>query len=108
MSQKFLRAETYARVKGRPDKRHAMAVVIGTNGRPAPMLEELDVADSDRAAVNALIDRAAEVLDASETSRPNIILAPLPHLIQRYLPTPHHSQTVIAVCWGRLSWYSSI
>src|SRR3546814_5126909 len=40
MSQKFLRAETYARVKGRPDKRHAMAVVIGTNGRPAPMLEE--------------------------------------------------------------------
>src|SRR3546814_5856494 len=45
MSQKFLRAETYARVKGRPDKRHAMAFVIGTNGRPAPLLEEFDVAD---------------------------------------------------------------
>ena len=34
MAQKFLRAETYARVKGRPDKRQAMAVVIGLDGRP--------------------------------------------------------------------------
>ena len=49
MAQKFLRAETYARVKGRPDKRQAMAVVIGMDGRPAPLLEEFDIADSDRA-----------------------------------------------------------
>ena len=43
MAQRFLRAETYARVKGRPDKRQAMAVVIGMDGRPAPLLEEFDL-----------------------------------------------------------------
>ena len=36
MAQKFLRAETYARVKGRSEKRHALAVVIGMNGRAGP------------------------------------------------------------------------
>jgi len=88
MAQKFLRAETYARVKGRPDKRHAMAVVIGTNGRPAPMLEEFDVADSDRAAVNALIERVEAALDESDTSRRSIILAALAELSARYMQKP--------------------
>jgi len=85
MAQKFLRAETYARVKGRPDKRHAMAVVIGTNGRPAPMLEEFDVADSDRAAVNAIIDRVEAALDKSDNSRRSIVLAALAELSTRYM-----------------------
>ena len=88
MAQKFLRAETYARVKGRPDKRHAMAVVIGTNGRPALMLEEFDVADSDRAAVNALIEREAVTLDESDITRRSIILAALAELSTRYMQTP--------------------
>ena len=34
LAQKFLRAEMYARVKGRRDKRHAMAVVIDVEGQP--------------------------------------------------------------------------
>jgi len=72
-------------VKGRPDKRHAMAVVIGTNGRPAPMLEEFDVADSDRDAVNALIERVEAALDESDTSRSSIILAALAELSTRYM-----------------------
>ena len=38
MAQRFLRVETYARVKGRPNKRQAMAVVIGMDGRPEPLL----------------------------------------------------------------------
>jgi len=88
MAQKFLRAETYARVKGRPDKRHAMAVLVGTNGRPAPMLEEFDIADSDRAAVNALMDRVKAALDESDTSRRSIILAALAELSTRYMQKP--------------------
>ena len=88
MAQKFLRAETYARVKGRPDKRHAMAVVIGMNGRPAPMLEEFDVADSDRAAVNALIVRVEATLDECDTSQRSIILAALAELSTRYMQKP--------------------
>lgn len=85
MAQKFLRAETYARVKGRPDKRQAMAVVVGMNGRPAPMLEEFNIADSDRAAVNALIERVAATLDESNTSQRSIILAALAELSTRYM-----------------------
>jgi hypothetical protein len=85
MAQKFLRAETYARVKGRPDKRQAMAVVIGIEGRPAPMLEEFDIADSDRSAVNALIERVTTTLEDSDTSNRSIILAALAELSTRYM-----------------------
>jgi hypothetical protein len=91
LAQKFLRAETYARVKGRPDKRQAMAVFVGVNGRPTPLLEEFDIADSDRAAVNALISRVAAALEESDTSRRSIILAALAELSARYM---HKSEAV--------------
>ena len=86
MARKFLYAETYAHVKGRPDKRHVMAVVIGMDGYPAPLLEEFDVADSDRAAVDALIGRVADTLPKSDTNRCNsIILAALAELSTHYM-----------------------
>lgn len=88
LAQKFLRAETYARVKGRPDKRQAMAVVIGMDGRPAPLLEEFDIADSDRAAVDDVIKKVAAALDTADTSRRSIILAALAELSARYMQAP--------------------
>ena len=88
MAQRFLRSETYARVKGRPDKRQAMAVVIGIDGRPAPLLEEFDIADSDRAAVNDLIKRVTAALEEAATSRHSIILAALAELSTRYMQEP--------------------
>lgn len=92
MAQRFLRAETYARVKGRPDKRQAMAVVIGMDGRPAPLLEEFDIADSDRATVNDLIDRVAAALEEAETNHRSIILAALAELTTRYMRKPPPAQ----------------
>ena len=88
MAQKFLRAETYARVKGRPDKRQAMAVVIGMDGRPAPLLEEFEIADSDRGAVKDLTDRVAAALEEADTSPRSIILAALAELSMRYMQKP--------------------
>ena len=88
LAQKFVRAETYARVKGRPEKRQAMAVVVGMNGLPAPMLEEFDIADSDRDEVDELIDRVAKALDDSDTNHRSIILAALAELSMRYMHTP--------------------
>ena len=85
MAQRFLRVETFARVKGRTDKRQAMAVVIGMGGRPAPVLEEFDVAESDRAAINNLIDRVATALDEADTNRRSVILAALAELSTRYM-----------------------
>ena len=88
MAQRFLRAETYARVKGRPDKRQAMAVVIGMDGRPGPLLGEFDIADSDRAAVNDLVKRVTAALEGTDTNRRNIVLAALAELSTRYMQEP--------------------
>jgi hypothetical protein len=92
MSQKFLRAETFARVKGRPDKRHAMAIVIGVEGRPAPVLEEFHVADTDREAINTLIERVAAAIEEADKGRRNIILAALAELSVRYMSKPSKSK----------------
>jgi len=87
MSQKFLRAETYARVKGRPDKRQAMAVIVGVNGRPAPVLEEFEVADSDRDAVDDLAKRVGGVIEKADASRQGVVLAALAEVSARYMQT---------------------
>ena len=92
MAQKFLRAETYARVKGRPDKRQAMAVVIGMDGRPAPLLEEFAIADSDRAAIEDVIERVAAALKEADNTRRSIILAALAELSTRYMQTSQPAQ----------------
>lgn len=93
MAQKFLRVETYARVKGRPDKRHAMAVVIGMDGRPEPILEEFDIADTDRALINDLIKRVATALAETDTPRRSIILAALAELSARYMQGPAEAKS---------------
>ena len=82
MAQKFLRAETYARVEGRPNKRHAMAIVVGTDRNPRPLLEEFTIADADRASINDLINRLSAILEEADDS---IILAALAELSIRYM-----------------------
>jgi hypothetical protein len=93
MSQNFLRAETYARVKGRPEKRHAMAVMIGINGRPAPIHEEFDVAEADRATVDELIGKIATALDGADTKRRGVILAALAELTAQYMRSGRKPKT---------------
>ncbi|MBT3039173.1 MAG: ATP-binding protein [Candidatus Thiodiazotropha sp. (ex Codakia orbicularis)] len=88
MAQKFLKAETFTRIKGRPEKRQAMAVIVGMEGRPAPLLEEFDVADSDKEAINDLIDRVSAALDTADINKRNIILAALAELSTRYMQVP--------------------
>jgi hypothetical protein len=88
MAQKFLRVETFARVKGRPAKRQAMAVMIGKEGRQTPILEEFSVADTDRAAVNDLISRLTLALEQADTTVRSVILAALAELSARYMGKP--------------------
>ncbi|MCG7870504.1 MAG: ATP-binding protein [Candidatus Thiodiazotropha lotti] len=85
MAQKFLRAETFTRIKGRPEKRQAMAILVGMEGRQAPLIEEFDVIDSDREAVNDLIERVSIALDKADTKKRNIILAALAELSAKYM-----------------------
>ena len=89
LSQRFLRAETFARVKGRQDKRQSIAMVIGMNGqRPAPIHEEFQVADSDREAIEDVISRVNAVLEQGDINQRNLILAALAELSAHYMAEP--------------------
>ena len=85
MAQQFIRAEVFAHVKGRPDKRHAMAVVVSMDGRPTPVHDEFDITDLERGKVDTLIDYVDAALNHSGEKRRNIILAALAELSARYL-----------------------
>jgi hypothetical protein len=85
LSQKLIRIEAYARVRGRPDKRQAMAVVVGLDGRPTAVGGDFHVMDTDRSAIQDLIERVEEALVSSDGQRRNIILAALAEISARYL-----------------------
>jgi len=85
LSQRFKRAESFARVKGRRDKRHAMAVIVGMDGRPAALHDEFHVSDRDHKEVDSLIEKVDGTLRQSGVERRNIILAALAELSARYL-----------------------
>ena len=85
MAQKFLRAETYARVKGRPNKRHALAVVVGMGGRPTSVYDEFAITDLEREEVEALIKLVDAALNRSGEKPRNVILAALAELSAKYL-----------------------
>lgn len=92
MAQKFLRAETYARVKGRSEKRQAMAIVIGIKGRPTPLLKEFDIAETDRVPMNNLIKRIVATLEEGDPCRHNIILAALAEISARYIQPSNNTK----------------
>lgn len=90
-AQKFIRAENFARVKGRVDKRHAMAVVVGINGRPAPLHAEFEVTDAERAGIEEIIASVESVIDAGGEKKHRLVLAALAELSSRYMNTPDES-----------------
>lgn len=93
MAQRFIRAEAYARVKGRVDKRHAMAVVVGIGGQPKMIHDEFEVTDQDQSAVEALIDRVDGTLKGNGKEQRNVILAALAELSARYLDSENSSKS---------------
>ena len=85
MAQRFLRAEAFARVKGRPDKRHSMAVVVGLGGAPATLHGEFAVGDLDRPGVDSLASRLEAVLNETREDQRHVVLAALAEVSARYL-----------------------
>ena len=85
MAQRFLRAESFAHVKGRDDKRHSMAVTVGMSGRPATLWKEFDVNYLERPEVEALVGQLKDVLESAGEDRRNVILAALAELSAQYL-----------------------
>ena len=85
LAQRFMRAEAFARIKGRQDKRHAMAVVVGMDGQPQLVHDEFEITDLDRQAVYTLIERVEATLQENGEERRNIILAALAELSAKHL-----------------------
>lgn len=85
LAQQFIRTEAFARVKGRTDKRHAMAVVVGLEGSPQAVSQEFAIADTDKAAVQELIGRVERALVGAGLHQKDIILAALAEISARYM-----------------------
>ena len=84
-AQRFLRTETFARVKNRSEKRHSMAVVIGKKGQSLPIVSDFQIGDADREHVDLLVNRLSTVLIEEDATRNNIILAALAELSSNYM-----------------------
>ena len=85
MAQRFVRAEAFAHVKGRADKRHSMAVVVGLEGAPTTLHDEFAVGDLDRPEVESLASRLEAVLSDTGEDRRHVVLAALAEVSARYL-----------------------
>lgn len=92
LAQKFIRSESFARVKGRVDKRHAMAVVVGVNGRPTPLHAEFEVTEGERAGIDEIISQLESVIDAGDDTKHRMVLAALAELSSRYMVEVQESQ----------------
>lgn len=85
LARRFIHLEAFARVKGRVAKRHAIAVVVGTDERPTPFHDDFEIGDLERPEVDALVTQLSKALDDTGTGRRNVILAALAELSARYL-----------------------
>jgi len=85
LSQQFLRAETFARIKGRADKRQSLSVIIGMNGRPTPLHCDFEVMNTDRGEINKIIREVQKAITQSANGRKVVVLAALAELSARYI-----------------------
>ena len=69
LAQRFIHIEAFARVKGRPTRRHAMAVVVGVGGRPTPLHDDFEIGDLERVEVEALVSYLGKSLDDKQEDR---------------------------------------
>ncbi|WP_417522104.1 ATP-binding protein [Marinobacter sp.] len=85
LAQKFVRTESFARVQGRKDKRHAMAIIISRDGQPKPMEVDFQITESDRTKVDELVSRLKESVQLDRSNKKSVILAALAELSSEYM-----------------------
>ncbi|QCF27479.1 DUF6079 family protein [Hydrocarboniclastica marina] len=91
-SQKFIRTESFARVQGRKDKRHSMAVIISREGKPTPLQAEFEVTDTDKPAIDALVAKVRDLVKGDHAQKREIVLAALAELSSDYLTTEEYKE----------------
>lgn len=87
LSQKFLRAETFARVKGRKQTRQAMAVIVGKDGAPVPVFAEFSISTAERPKVNEMVNTIETALRGVAKNEGALILAALAEISMKYMDT---------------------
>ena len=85
MAQRFVRVEAFAHVKGRKDKRHSMAVVVGLAGRTAPLQGQFDIVGRETQSVKSVVEVVDSALQRSGERRQKVVLAALAEVSARYL-----------------------
>jgi hypothetical protein len=85
MAQGFVRIEAFAHIKGRADKRHAMAVVVGLDGQPKTFSGEFSISDADRENVNVIVKQLDTALSKANPQERNALLASMAELIARHI-----------------------
>ena len=83
MARSFTRLEAFAHVKGRQDRREAMAVVVGIRGHP--IHDEFEIAANQQDQVEELIERVRATLDESGEEAQDVIVAALARVTAEYL-----------------------
>ncbi len=83
LARRFTRLEAFAHVKGRQDRREAMAVVVGLSGEP--IHDDFEIADNQLDQVNELMERVRQTLDDSGDHAQDVILAALARVTAEYL-----------------------
>ncbi len=84
-AQKFNRLEAFAHVKGRQDKRHAMAIILGMKDKATPLMEEFDITDAERQDVDKIVESITCVLESTNQNKKNVIMAALAELSARHM-----------------------
>ena len=95
MARKFIRMESLAHVKGRPDRRHSLAVTVGLGGQPVTAHREFDVTDPDRPAVRALVAEVQKALSLWDGGDTDIVLAALAEISAAYIEKTENEGVVL-------------
>ena len=85
LARRFVHVEAFAHVKGRRDKRQAMAVVVGFSSDSVPVHDEFEITDREQPLVNALTRDIDQVLRNGHDNPRHIVLAALATVSARYL-----------------------
>ena len=85
LARRFVHVEAFAHVKGRRDKRRAMAVVIGFSADSVPVHDEFEITDREQPLVNALTMDIDQALKNGHDKPRHIVLAALATVSARYL-----------------------
>lgn len=93
-ARNFVRAEAYAHVKRRSNKRHAMAVIVGIGNGSRTAHGEFDITDLDQKQVTKLVQDLDSILKQSKPNSNRLVLAALAQLSAKHIkamPNPRSS-----------------